>query len=99
MTNTTHYNLKKPEDNDNVLIGDLNENADAIDQALHGLEEGKAARQTGQGGQPGRPGRERQPDGQRPDAGGGRGRGHPGRGRQGARDAAAGDELRPRRER
>ena len=44
MTNTTYYNLKKPEDNDNVLIGDLNENADAIDQALHGLEEGKAAK-------------------------------------------------------
>lgn len=44
MTNTTNYNLKKPEDNDNVLIGDLNENADAIDQALHGLEEGKAAK-------------------------------------------------------
>lgn len=40
MTNTTYYNLKKPEDNDNVLIGDLNENADAIDQALHGLNEG-----------------------------------------------------------
>lgn len=44
MTNTTHYSLKKPEDSDNVLIGDLNENADAIDQALHGLEEGKAAK-------------------------------------------------------
>ena len=44
MTNTTNYNLKKPEDNDNVLIGDLNENADAIDQALHGLEESKAAK-------------------------------------------------------
>lgn len=42
MTNTTNYNLKKPDENDNVLIGDLNENADAIDQALHGLEEGKA---------------------------------------------------------
>lgn len=44
MTNTTNYNLKKPDENDNVLIGDLNENADAIDQALHGLEEGKAAK-------------------------------------------------------
>lgn len=40
MTNTTYYNLKKPEDNDNVLISDLNGNADAIDQALHGLDEG-----------------------------------------------------------
>lgn len=40
MTNTTYYNLKKPEDSDNVLISDLNGNADAIDQALHGLNEG-----------------------------------------------------------
>ncbi|WP_294522895.1 hypothetical protein [uncultured Pseudoflavonifractor sp.] len=40
MTNTTYYSLKKPEDNDNVLISDLNGNADAIDQALHGLDEG-----------------------------------------------------------
>ena len=39
MTNTTYYNLKQPEDNDNVLISDLNDNADAIDQALHGLDE------------------------------------------------------------
>lgn len=39
MTNTTYYNLKKPEDSDNVLISDLNGNADAIDQALHGLDE------------------------------------------------------------
>lgn len=30
MTNTTYYNLKKPEDSDNVLISDLNGNADAI---------------------------------------------------------------------
>lgn len=40
MTNTTYYNLKKPEDSDNVLISNLNGNADAIDQALHGLDEG-----------------------------------------------------------
>lgn len=39
MNNTTYYNLKQPEDNDNVLISDLNDNADAIDQALHGLDE------------------------------------------------------------
>ena len=40
MINTTYYNPKKPEDNDNVLISDLNGNADAIDKALHGLDEG-----------------------------------------------------------
>lgn len=40
MNNTTYYNLKKPEDNDNVLISDLNGNADVIDQALHGLDVG-----------------------------------------------------------
>lgn len=40
MNNTTYYNLKKPEDSDNVLISDLNGNADVIDQALHGLDEG-----------------------------------------------------------
>lgn len=44
MTNTTYYNLKKPEDSDNVLISDLNGNADAIDQALHGLDNGKASK-------------------------------------------------------
>ena len=39
MNTTTYYRLKKPEDSDNVLISDLNGNADAIDQALHGLDE------------------------------------------------------------
>ena len=41
MTNTTNSNPKNPDDNDNVLIADLNENADAIDAALHGLSTGK----------------------------------------------------------
>lgn len=40
MKYTTNYNLKKPEDNDNVLISDLNGNADAVDAALHALDEG-----------------------------------------------------------
>ena len=40
MKYTTNYNLKKPEDNDNVLIEDLNGNADAVDAALHALDEG-----------------------------------------------------------
>ena len=40
MNYTTNYNLKKPEDNDNVLISDLNGNADAVDTALHALDEG-----------------------------------------------------------
>ena len=35
MTHTTHYGLKKPGDNDNALISDLNDNADLIDIALH----------------------------------------------------------------
>lgn len=40
MKYTTNYNLKKPDDNDNVLISDLNGNADAVDAALHALDEG-----------------------------------------------------------
>lgn len=40
MKYTTNYNLKKPDDNDNVLIEDLNGNADAVDAALHALAEG-----------------------------------------------------------
>lgn len=40
MKYTTNYNLKKPDDNDNVLISDLNGNADAVDTALHALDEG-----------------------------------------------------------
>ena len=40
MKYTTNYNLKKPDDNDNVLISDLNGNADAVDAALHALAEG-----------------------------------------------------------
>lgn len=40
MKYTTNYNLKKPDENDNVLIEDLNGNADAVDTALHALDEG-----------------------------------------------------------
>lgn len=40
MNYTTNYNLKKPDENDNVLIEDLNGNADAVDTALHALDEG-----------------------------------------------------------
>lgn len=40
MKETTYYKLKKPQDNDNVLISDLNGNADAVDTALHALDEG-----------------------------------------------------------
>ncbi len=40
MKETTYYKLKKPQDNDNVLISDLNGNADAVDAALHALDEG-----------------------------------------------------------
>lgn len=40
MTNTTHYNLKKPDITDQVKLSDLNENADAIDAALHSLQQG-----------------------------------------------------------
>lgn len=35
MTYTTHYNLKKPGLDDLVAVGDLNANADAIDQAIY----------------------------------------------------------------
>ena len=46
MKETTYYKLKKPQDNDNVLISDLNGNADAVDTALHALDEGvKGARE------------------------------------------------------
>lgn len=41
MTETTHYHLKKPAGNDFVGPGNFNDNADLIDAALHGLEEGK----------------------------------------------------------
>jgi len=34
MTYTTHYSLKKPGLDDPVAVGDLNDNADAIDQAI-----------------------------------------------------------------
>ena len=49
MTETTHYHLKKPTGNDFVGPGNFNDNADLIDAALHGLEEGKLAKdpQTG----------------------------------------------------
>lgn len=41
MTNTQYYNLKKPGESDNALISDLNDNADALDSALHDMDEGK----------------------------------------------------------
>ncbi len=41
MEYTTHYNLKKPGANDFAKIAEINENTEAIDTALHGLEAGK----------------------------------------------------------
>lgn len=41
MNYTTNYNLKKPEGTDVVNINDLNDNFDAIDQALDNLESSK----------------------------------------------------------
>lgn len=43
MTNTEFYKLRKPGMDDFAQISDVNGNMDAIDAALHGLEEGKAA--------------------------------------------------------
>lgn len=42
MTTTEHYRLNKPGGSDYAKIDALNENADALDAALHGLETGKA---------------------------------------------------------
>ena len=42
MTQTDYYNLKKPAASDYYNVSDFNDNADRIDAALHGLEEGKA---------------------------------------------------------
>lgn len=42
MTTTEHYRLNKPGGSDYAKIDALNENADAVDAALHGLETGKA---------------------------------------------------------
>ncbi|MGI6029755.1 MAG: hypothetical protein ACOX81_10185 [Candidatus Heteroscillospira sp.] len=39
MTNTQYYKLKKPGDSDNVLISDLNGNMDAVDAALHEIDQ------------------------------------------------------------
>ena len=39
MTYTTNYNLKKPDTTDLVKVGDLNDNADAIDAALAGKQD------------------------------------------------------------
>ena len=39
MKNTPFYNLKKPDDNDNALISDLNENMDVVDQTLHDMDD------------------------------------------------------------
>ena len=43
MTTTTHLKLKKPDASDYADVAVLNENADALDAALHALEEGKAS--------------------------------------------------------
>lgn len=43
MANTTYYNLKKPLGTDYYNVEDFNDNADAIDTALHGLEAVKVA--------------------------------------------------------
>ena len=42
MEYTTNYNLKKPGDQDNVLVGDLNENMDKVDTTMKALSDGKA---------------------------------------------------------
>ena len=42
MTQTDYYNLKKTAASDYYNVSDFNDNADRIDAALHGLEEGKA---------------------------------------------------------
>lgn len=39
MTETSHYGLYQPGDSDNALIGVLNQNMDAIDLALHQLQQ------------------------------------------------------------
>ena len=42
MEYTPNYNLKKPGDQDNVLVGALNENMDTVDAAMKVLSDGKA---------------------------------------------------------
>ena len=42
MQQTTNCGLKKPEANEYYNVGDFNYNADVIDAALKGLEDGKA---------------------------------------------------------
>ena len=42
MERTEHYGLKKPGVEDFYSVADSNENADAVDAALYGLESGKA---------------------------------------------------------
>ena len=42
MEYTTNYNLKKPGDQDNVLVDDLNENMDTVDATMKKLSDGKA---------------------------------------------------------
>ena len=42
MEYTPNYNLKKPGDQDNVLVGDLNENMDTVDATMKTLSDGKA---------------------------------------------------------
>lgn len=42
MEYTPNYNLKKPGDQDNVLVGDLNENMDTVDATMKKISDGKA---------------------------------------------------------
>jgi hypothetical protein len=49
MDQTINYNLKKPNNSDYYNIQDQNDNMDAIDTALKGLEDGKVAKVTGKG--------------------------------------------------
>ena len=42
MEYTTNYNLKKPGDQDNVLVDALNENMDTVDATMKALSDGKA---------------------------------------------------------
>ena len=49
MEYTPNYNLKKPGDQDNVLVGDLNENMDTVDATMKALSDGKANLEPGTG--------------------------------------------------
>lgn len=49
MEQTINYNLKKPNNSDYYNIQDQNDNMDAVDTALKGLEDGKVAKVAGKG--------------------------------------------------